>query len=116
MCLELLVVIVTVVFRLWCLNVDVGVFLLFELFTACRVLYLCERLALYEYFIIINVITINPFTAMLASPSLGKTTNKSTNFDISNAFPPFTWARERNFIKMVSNENRFVIGLSNILF
>ena len=82
------IVIVTVVFRLWCLNVDVGVFLLFEFFTACRVLYLCERLALYEYFIVINVITINPFTAVLAATSLGKTTNKSAKFDISKAFSP----------------------------
>ena len=61
-------------------------------------------------------LNVNPFTAMLAAPSLGKRSNKSVKFETIKAFHPFTWARERIFIKMVSIENRFVIGPSHILF
>ena len=44
-----------------------------------------------------------------------KTTNKSAEFEIVKAFPPFVWARESTSIKMHSTEGRFVTGPSNTL-
>ena len=59
---------------------------------------------------------INPFTAMLAAPSLWKRPIKVPNLKPSRLFAPLPWARENISIKMDSIESRFVIGPSNILF
>ena len=58
----------------------------------------------------------NPFTAVLAAPSLEKQPIEVPNFEIISLFPFFASARERTSIKMHSIESKIVIGPSTILF
>ena len=58
---------------------------------------------------------INPFTAMLAGPSLGKPPIKLPNLKPLRFFSSFVSAHEKISVKMFSIENRFVTGPSNIL-
>ena len=62
----------------------------------------------------------NPFTAVLAAPSLGKSPVKVPNFKTKplNPFCPLLMGtcRERISIKMDNIESRFIIGPSDILF
>ena len=58
----------------------------------------------------------NPFTAMLATPSLRKWPVKVPNLKWLRFFPLFRWAREKIAIKMHSTDSRSVTGPSNILF
>ena len=55
---------------------------------------------------------INPFTAMLAPPPLGKWPTKVPNLKSLRSFFPFAWTREKISIKMHTIESRFVTGPS----
>ena len=59
---------------------------------------------------------INPFTAMLAAPSLGNRPMKIPNLKSLRLISSAAWAPERTSIKTYSIESRFVIGPSDILF
>ena len=63
-----------------------------------------------------TIIIVNPFTAMLTVPSLGKWPIKAPNLKSLRLFLLVAWARERTSIKMHSIKSRLVIGPSNILF
>ena len=58
----------------------------------------------------------NPFTASLAVPSLGKPPIKMPDSKLLGRYAPFTGARERTSIEMHSVESTFVTGPSDILF
>ena len=58
---------------------------------------------------------LNPFTAMLAAPSLSKRPIKMPNLKSLRPFFPFAWTREKKSIKLRRTESSFVIGPSNIL-
>ena len=59
---------------------------------------------------------VNPFTAMLAAPSLWKRPIKVPNLKSLRLFSPCARAREQNSVKTLSTESRLVIGPSDILF
>ena len=65
-----------------------------------------------------NIFTleINPFTAMLAAPPLGKRPVEVSDLKSLRTFFPFAGARGKISIKIDSIESRIVIGPSNILF
>ena len=71
-----------------------------------RILCLCQRTNYVLYY------PLNPFTAMLAAPSLWKRPTTVPNLKSLRSFFPFVWAREKISIKMHSAESRFVIGSS----
>ena len=52
----------------------------------------------------------NPFTAVLAAPSLEKWATEVPNLKPLRLFSLFAWARERTSTKTHSTESRFVIG------
>ena len=58
----------------------------------------------------------NPFTAMLATPSLWKLAIKMPDLKSLSPFSFFTIACERISLKMHRTESRFVVGPSNTLF
>ena len=64
------------------------------------------------------VLLLNPFTAKLAAPSLGKQLTKVPNLKSFRFFflSPFASAHEMISVKMHTIKSRFVIGPSNILF
>ena len=59
---------------------------------------------------------LNPFTAMFASPSLGKRPLKVPNLKLLRPLFPFVWTRKSTSVKTRSVESRFVKGPSNMLF
>ena len=66
-------------------------------------------------YIYIYISFVNPFTAMLAAPSLGRRPIKVPSFkSLTPFFPWFAWTHQRIYIKMHCTESRFVIGPSNI--
>ena len=58
-------------------------------------------------------VLINPFTAMLAAPSLGKRPMKVPDLKPLRIFSSVVWAHERTSIQMHSIERRFVTGPSD---
>ena len=58
----------------------------------------------------------NPFTDVLAAPSLEKRPIEAPDLKSLSHLPLFAWTRKRISTKMHSTESRFVIGPSNILF
>ena len=55
-------------------------------------------------------VKLNPFTAMLAPLSLGERLTTVPNFESLGSFFSFARARKKSSVKMISIENRFVIG------
>ena len=104
-----------------------GVFRCFQMvwYICCSVTtkYLTLFQTCYERFSYINgpiltlqMLNVNPFTAMFANVSPGKRPVKVPNLKTLRLCPLFAWARVRISIKMHNIEIIFVIGPSNTLF